>query len=135
MAAAESRAGALRTELAEATDELTSQMGGRFALAQLKPLSPEQMCWSILEVTGVYDRYRKVEEAALAKAKPLTGPAAADKAVLHAPRDRGRAAHVRQVERKLSPHSSGSMARPPDSRRTTSSPPRTRPCSPPTADR
>ncbi len=84
VAAAESRAGALRTELAEATDELTSEMGGRFALAQLKPLSPEQMCWSILEVTGVYERYRKVEEAALAKAKPLTGPAAADKAVLHA---------------------------------------------------
>ena len=49
-------------------------MGNRFALAQLKPLTPEQICWSILKVTGVYDRYRKAEEAELNKAKPLTGP-------------------------------------------------------------
>ena len=59
-------------------------MGDRFAMAQLKPLTPEQMCWSILKVTGVYDRYARIEEAALAKAKPLAGPATADPAVLRA---------------------------------------------------
>jgi hypothetical protein len=60
-------------------------------MAQLKPLTPEQMCWSILKVTGVYDRYARIEETALAKAKPLAGPAAADPAVL-----RGRAIEVEQ---------------------------------------
>ena len=75
---------ALRTELAEATDELTSRWADRFALAQLKPLSPEQMCWSILEG---HRRLRSLPEGrggGLAKAKPLTGPAAADQAVLRA---------------------------------------------------
>jgi hypothetical protein len=72
---------ALRIELTEAADELTSALGNRFALAQLKPLTPEQMCWSILKVAGVYDRYREAEEAALAKAKPLTVAAANDPAI------------------------------------------------------
>ncbi len=76
----EARGNALRAELAEATDDLTERLGNQFALAQLKPLSPEQMCWSILKVTGVYDRYLQAEEAALNKSKPLTGPAANDPA-------------------------------------------------------
>ena len=77
LAAAKRRGEALQTELAEAADELASLMGDRFAMAQLKPLTPEQMCWSILKVTGVYDRYARLEEAELGKAKPLAGPAAA----------------------------------------------------------
>ncbi len=36
------------------------------------------MCWSVLKVTGVYDRYLKAEEAELDKKKPLIGPAAFD---------------------------------------------------------
>jgi hypothetical protein len=81
LGAAESRGQALQKELAEATDDLASAQGSRFVVAQLKPLTPEQMCWSILKVTGVYDRYRAAEEAELAKAKPLKGPAADDPAV------------------------------------------------------
>lgn len=50
------------------TDRLCS--AGR--LAALKPLSPEQMCWSIFQVTGVYDRYRATEAAALEQSAPLT---------------------------------------------------------------
>ena len=49
-------------------------------MAQLKPLSPEQMCWSMLKVTGVYDRTRAAQEAELNKAKPLAGAAANDPA-------------------------------------------------------
>ena len=67
LAAAERRGEALQTELAGAADELASLLGDRFAMAQLRPLTPEQMCFSILKVTGVYDRYAKLEEAGLAK--------------------------------------------------------------------
>ncbi len=78
--AEESRGNSLKSELADAADELTDLLGNQFALAQLKPLSPEQICWSILKVTGVYDRYLRAEEAELNKSKPLTGPAAKDPA-------------------------------------------------------
>jgi hypothetical protein len=82
--AAKARGDALRTEMAEASDDITNALGQRFALAQLKPLTPEQMCWSILKVTGVYDRYLAAEEAELAKVKPLTGAAANDTGVRRA---------------------------------------------------
>src|SRR5262249_14726682 len=47
IAATKARGEALRTELAEATDELTNLLGSRFAMAQLKPLTAEQMYWSM----------------------------------------------------------------------------------------
>jgi hypothetical protein len=78
--AEESRASALKSERADATGDLAEMMGNRFALAQFKPLSPEQICWSILKVTGVFDRYLRAEEADLDKLKPLTGPAAKEPA-------------------------------------------------------
>ena len=67
----ETRAKAIAAEIAAATDHLTTLLSDDFQIAQLKPLTPEQMCWSILKVTGVYDRYRKAEEAELDKSKPL----------------------------------------------------------------
>src|SRR5262249_37675791 len=78
--AAKSRGEALRREMAEATEELATALGRRFEVAQLRPLTPEQMGWSILKVSGVYDRYRATEEAELARTKPLAGAAAADPA-------------------------------------------------------
>ena len=36
------------------------------------------MCFSILKVTGVYDRYRKTEEAKLNKKQPLSAAAVND---------------------------------------------------------
>ncbi len=78
VAAAEARLKAARSERALAAGELNTLRGNRFALAQLKPLSPEQMCFSILKVTGVYDRYLKAEEAELNKKQPLAGPIAYD---------------------------------------------------------
>jgi chromosome segregation ATPase len=76
IAAAKARGEALGKELTEATDELTNLLGSRFAMAQLKPLTAEQMYWSMVKVTGVYDRTREAQEAELAKAKPLNGAAA-----------------------------------------------------------
>ena len=74
----------LASELAAATDLLASLLADDFQLAQLKPLSPEHMCWSILKVTGVYDRTRQSEEAELNKTKPLKDEARSDPAQLRA---------------------------------------------------
>ncbi len=58
----------------------------------MKALTPEQICFSILKVTGVYDRYWKTEEAELNKKEPLFGPAAFDPFV--------RIARVLELERR-----------------------------------
>ena len=66
-AAEDARGKTARSELAPAAAELSDLRADRFAQAQLKPLTPEQICFSILKVTGVYDRYWKAEEAELNK--------------------------------------------------------------------
>lgn len=71
LADAEARSKALQSEVAAAVDQLAALRCDNFDTAQLKPLTPEQMCWSILKVTGIYDRYRQAEEAELNKTKPL----------------------------------------------------------------
>ncbi len=53
-----------------AAAELSGLRAEEFAQAQLKPLTPEQICFSILKVTGVYDRYWKAEETELNKKLP-----------------------------------------------------------------
>jgi Protein of unknown function (DUF1549)/Protein of unknown function (DUF1553) len=78
LGAEESRSKAARSKLGDAANELAVLRGNHFAQAQLKPLTPEQICWSVLKVTGVYDRYLRVEEAELDKKKPLVGPLAYD---------------------------------------------------------
>ncbi|MGP0064250.1 MAG: DUF1549 domain-containing protein [Isosphaeraceae bacterium] len=102
LAAEQSRGNALKSELADATDGLIEQMGNQFALAQLKPLTPEQLCWSIFKVTGVYDRYRQAEEAELNKSKPLPGTAAIDPAQ--------RLARAIEVERRTFDKLKGNVA-------------------------
>ncbi len=57
-------------ELALAAAELSDLRASQFAQAQLKPLTPEQICFSVLKVTGVYDRYWKAEETELNKNQP-----------------------------------------------------------------
>ena len=81
---AEERAKGLRTELAALNEELATLQGNEFRLGQLKPLSPEQMAWSTLKVTGVYDRYRQTEENELNKSKPLSDQAKKDPAQVKA---------------------------------------------------
>ncbi len=65
---AEARSRTIATALADADDDLATLLADRFAIAQLRPLSPEQMCWSILRVTGVYDRTAKAAGIALDRA-------------------------------------------------------------------
>jgi hypothetical protein len=75
---------ALGPELAAVKEQLATQLTDSFVVAQLKPLSPEQVCWSMLKVTGVYDRTRQAEETAWNKAKPLTEQAGDDDAAMRA---------------------------------------------------
>ena len=72
LAAAKSDLAAKQSALATATAELNERWASDFTIASLKPLTPEQMCWSVFRVTGVYDRYWQTEVAELDKAKPLT---------------------------------------------------------------
>jgi Protein of unknown function (DUF1549)/Protein of unknown function (DUF1553) len=61
-----------QAQLATTTSELNDRWTKDFTVAALKPLTPEQMCWSVFRATGVYDRYWQTEVAELDKAKPLT---------------------------------------------------------------
>lgn len=60
-----------RSQLNESLEGLQTEWTKTFAMRPLKPLTPEQMCWSILQVTGVYDRYVAAEQAELDKSAPL----------------------------------------------------------------
>lgn len=72
LAAANSDLDTKRAQLATTTSELNDRWTNDFTIASLKPLTPEQMCWSVFRATGVYDRYWQTEVAELDKAKPLT---------------------------------------------------------------
>lgn len=61
-----------RESVDAALRSITDRWASDFTVASLKPLTPEQMCWSLLKVTGVYDRYRKAEADKLAADQPLT---------------------------------------------------------------
>jgi hypothetical protein len=52
--------------------DLTQRWTTDFTLASLKALTPEQLCWTVFRVTGVYERYWQAEVAELDKASPLT---------------------------------------------------------------
>lgn len=91
IAAAQGAVAAVRTEADQAQaglvalrSELVDRWSGDLTAAPLKPLTPEQLCWSILQVTGVYDRYWKTEEAELAKTAPMTPEALQDPAQVQA---------------------------------------------------
>jgi predicted nucleic acid-binding Zn-ribbon protein len=72
LAAAKADLAAKQAALVTTTSELNERWANDFTIAALKPLSPEQMCWSVFRVTGVYDRYWMKEVAEVDKAKPLT---------------------------------------------------------------
>jgi hypothetical protein len=79
LVAAKTAAAAAKADLAAkqtALDPLAAELNDRwtrdFTIATLKPLSPEQLCWSVFRATGVYDRHWQAEVAELDKAKPLT---------------------------------------------------------------
>lgn len=86
LAQAREQAATDRGAVDEALVALADRAGDDFALAELQPLSPEQMCWSILQVTGVYDRTRQAAIAELDQNSPLSEEAKQDPAQLAARR-------------------------------------------------
>lgn len=67
-----------------AEKQLDTAWATDFTMAVLKPLTPEQMCWSLLSITGIYDRTKQAEQAELDKASPMTEEAKKDAAQLAA---------------------------------------------------
>lgn len=65
-----------------AMEPVPAALANRFALSQLKALTPEQMCWTVFKVTTVYDRYVAQEVAEMDKAAPPTDAQKADPAFL-----------------------------------------------------
>ncbi len=63
---------AAQTQHTQHTNELPDQLSAHFQLSNLRPLSPEQLCWSILQVTGVYERTQAGVIATLDKDSPLS---------------------------------------------------------------
>jgi hypothetical protein len=72
LAAAKADVAAKKSQLGTTTSELNDRWSNDFTITSLKPLTPEQMCWTVFRVTGVYDRYRQTEVTELDKKKPLT---------------------------------------------------------------
>lgn len=64
--------------------ELPDQLSAHFQLSDLRPLSPEQLCWSILRVTGVYERTQAGVIAALDQENPLSDEQRQDAAAVAA---------------------------------------------------
>lgn len=83
---------ATTVSLEKSMDAVPSDLSSTFALSQLKPLSPEQMCWTVFKVTTVYDRYVAQEAAEREKANPLSEAQKQDPVALAA-----RAAEVEQL--------------------------------------
>ncbi len=54
----------------EAFGKLTAIWTRRFGVAVLDPLTPEQICWSMMQATGVVDRQRAAAEAEFVKKVP-----------------------------------------------------------------
>ena len=73
---------AKQSEMNSSVSELDNRLISNFTAASLKPLTPEQLCWSVFRVTGVYDRYWQAEVAELDKASPLTDAQKQDAAVM-----------------------------------------------------
>lgn len=82
--AAESELASRETEMSSAVSELQDILVKDFTAASLKPLTPEQLCWSVFRVTGVYDRYWQAEVAELDKVSPLTDAQKQDAAFMAA---------------------------------------------------
>jgi hypothetical protein len=72
LSTAQAEAAARQSEFEKLVGGLTDRWTADFTLAALKPLTPEQLCWTVFRVTGVYDNYWRNEVAELDKAKPMT---------------------------------------------------------------
>lgn len=87
------RLAAEQRKLDECISDSSRELSDQFALYPLKPLTPEQMCWSIFRVTTVYDRYVVSEGIELDKTSPLSDEQKSDPAAV--------IARARDVEQKV----------------------------------
>lgn len=71
LAARRERQVLLHQQIAAAEESVTAKLATAFAVSPLKPLTPEQLCWSIFRVTTIYERYAAVERGELEKTDPL----------------------------------------------------------------
>lgn len=75
LAAARAAADSLRVTAEAAEAKVVEDRVTAFAAPPLKPLSPEQLCFAMLRVTGHYESNWKAEEAALTQSAPLPADA------------------------------------------------------------
>ena len=73
---------ARQADMQVSVSELENRLINNFTTASLKPLTPEQLCWSVFRVTGVYDRSWQAEVTELDKVSPLTEAQKQDAAVV-----------------------------------------------------
>ncbi len=81
---AEAECTRLNGELQKTGQEIVDNCASGFSLASLKALTPEQLLWSVFQVTGVNDRYLAAEAAELDKTAPLTDAQKQDPAAVAA---------------------------------------------------
>jgi len=72
LAAARTAADSAIANVEDAESGLGARRTREGLLAELQPMSPEELCWSIFQVTGVYDRYWQGQAAEVEKTQPLT---------------------------------------------------------------
>jgi|694.fasta_scaffold17967_2 hypothetical protein len=90
VAAKDAAVSAAKTAVNEKWVAINGDASRQLATATLQALSPEQMCWSTLRVTGVLDAYIRSEAAELEKQSPLAADAdTATKAARHRQAVRG----------------------------------------------
>lgn len=56
----------------DAESAVTARRSRDCQIAELQPMSPEELCWSVFRVTEVYDRYWQGQAAEVEKAQPMT---------------------------------------------------------------
>ncbi|MDP6444187.1 MAG: DUF1553 domain-containing protein, partial [Pirellulaceae bacterium] len=87
---------ALLEQRDKAYDDLSQKLSDRFVTATLKPLNPEQLAWSLLQVGGLIERQRAASAAEINKKTPLDENAQKDPAKVAArEREIDAAAHVK----------------------------------------
>ena len=79
-----SKANAARDAANAVVQKVSTRWSNQFTVAPLKPLTPEQLAWSMLQVTGVRERYETAARQELDKKEPLSDEAKQDPAQLAA---------------------------------------------------
>jgi hypothetical protein len=106
LADAQAKKQSVQSSETQAKENLTKVWASDFSLAELKPLTPEQICWSLLRITGIDERTLAGELAELEKASPLSEEAKKDPAQV---RVRAELAEQKTFE-KLKPNVSAFVA-------------------------